>query len=114
LPKGKEFLPAYGAGMRAILGVLLLLVIGGGLVVAGFGQTDSDEVTCGGQVMSPGDICTETSHGSSTDYSYDEEKASGRQSGWVLVGIGGVVLAGGVAAGVGVARGRRRAGQPLS
>jgi hypothetical protein len=90
--------------MRTILGVLLLLVIGAGLVFAGIGQVTTDEVTCGGQVMTPDDICTETSSGSSTDRSYAEEKTSGQRSGWVLVGIGGVVLLGGVAAGVGAVR----------
>jgi hypothetical protein len=95
--------------MRTVLGVLLLLVIGGGLVFAGFRQTTSDEVICGGETMSPSDICTETSHGSSTDYSYEEEKASGKQSGWFLVGFGGVVLLGGAAVGVAAARrGRSR------
>jgi hypothetical protein len=94
--------------MRSVLGVLLLLAIGAGMVFAGVRQANSDEVTCGSQVMSPGDVCTETSNGSSTDYGYDEEKASGRRSGWVLVGIGGLFLLVGAVSGVGTARGVRK------
>jgi hypothetical protein len=95
--------------MKTILGILLLLVIGGAMVFGGLDQTGSDTVTCGGEVMAPGDICRETSGGSSTDRGYDEQLQSQRSSGWVLVSIGGVVLAGGLAMGVAALTRRGRA-----
>jgi hypothetical protein len=91
--------------MKTFLAVLVLLAIGGGLAWVGYNQTQSQEVTCGGQVMSPGDVC-ESSNGTSNNY--DEEKASQQSSGWIGVGIGGVVVALGVVVLVGavVRRGR--------
>jgi hypothetical protein len=86
--------------MKKILGTVILLALGCFLLLGGFGQTRSEEVTCGGDVMVPGDICQEISGGSTTEYTYDEQKASNRESGWVLVAMGGVVLALGLAVGV--------------
>jgi hypothetical protein len=94
--------------MKKILGIVLLLVVGGFMVLGGVGQTRTDEVTCGGEVMVPGDICQEVRGGSTTEYTYDEQLASSRSSGWVLVGIGGVALALGAAAGVGAVARRGR------
>jgi hypothetical protein len=94
--------------MKKILGIVILLALGGFMVLGGIGQTTTDEVTCGGEVMVPGDICQETRGGSTTEYTYDEQKASDRSSGWVLVGIGGVLLAAGLASGVAAVVGRNR------
>ena len=94
--------------MKKILGIVLLLALGGFLVLGGIGQTTTDEVTCGGEVMAPGDICQEIRNGSTTEYTYDQQKESGRSSGWVLVGMGGVLLAIGLAIGVSTAVRRGR------
>ncbi|WP_214408313.1 hypothetical protein [Pseudonocardia lacus] len=94
--------------MKKILGTVILLALGVFMVLGGIGQTTTDEVTCGGQVMAPGDICQEIRNGSTTEYTYDEQKENDRNSGWVLVGIGGVLTAIGLATGVATVVGRNR------
>jgi hypothetical protein len=74
--------------MKTFVVVLVLLALGVGLAWVGYNQTQSQEVTCSGVAMSPGDLC-EYSDG--TLNSYEEEKASQQSSGWIGVGIGAVV-----------------------
>jgi hypothetical protein len=76
----------------------MCLLIGLG-ALAMSAATSSDEVTCSDRVMQPGDTCVHIDGGSSTNYSYDEEKAySQRLShgatviGWIFLGIGAVGL----------------------
>ncbi len=79
-----------------------MLVLGVLLTASGTGIGRSDgspgEVTCGSEVMRPGDVCEETSRGVVTDtYTYDEavqdEKADAaafaKTGRWVQLGLGG-------------------------
>ena len=79
--------------MKTFLVVLVLLAIGGAIAWVGYSQTQTQEITCGGDVMSPGDICN-SSDGTSTNF--EEEKASQQSAGWIGVGIGGLVVVLGV------------------
>jgi hypothetical protein len=66
-----------------------------GLVLLPFGlynATSTDRVTCGSQVMSQGDICESSRRGSTTARSYDEQKKSDTTGGYILAGVGGVLL----------------------
>ena len=93
--------------MKLFIAVLVLFAIGGGLAWFGYNQTQSQEVLCGGEVMSPADICN-SSDGSSADF--EEEKANQQSSGWFTVGFGGVIVAIGVVVLVsGLVRGGRPA-----
>ena len=93
--------------MKIFITVLVLLAIGGGLAWFGYSQTKSQVVTCGSDVIEPGDLC-QSSDGTLTDY--DEELADQRVSGWVAVGLGGAVALVGVVVLVGsFARGGRTA-----
>jgi hypothetical protein len=88
---------------------------------AGGGRNDSNLIYCGSEIMSPGDVCEETSRGSTTTKTYAEMKASdeagkrifnswGR---WALLG-GGVVLMGAGIAGIVATRRRRRNAGPTT
>jgi hypothetical protein len=79
--------------MKTFMAVLVLFAIGAGLAWVGYDQTRSQEITCGGEVMAPGDYCV-SSDGTRNDF--EEEKASQRSSGWIGVGVGGVAVALGV------------------
>jgi hypothetical protein len=69
------------------------LIIGLALIPLGLVTANStDKVTCGGQVMEQGDICETTRRGSTTERSYDEQKESDVTAGYVLAGIGGVLV----------------------
>jgi hypothetical protein len=94
--------------MKSILRLVIGAVIGIGLLLVGVNELGSDEVTCGSQQMSPGDICSEIGGGSTTDRTYDEQKSDNERTGWIMTGIGAVFLIGTVGvAGVGFARRNR-------
>jgi hypothetical protein len=94
--------------MKSILRLVIGAVIGVGLLLFGITGLGSDEVKCGSQTMSPGDICSEIGGDSTTDRTYDEQKSDNDRTGWIMVGVGAVFLVGSVAvAGVGVARRNR-------
>ncbi|GIE89030.1 hypothetical protein [Actinoplanes regularis] len=69
------------------------LLIGLALIPLGLvNATSTDEVTCGSRVMEQGDICETTRRGSTTERSYDEQKKSDVTGGYVLAGVGGVLV----------------------
>jgi hypothetical protein len=69
------------------------LIIGLVLIPLGLANaTSTDQVTCGSQVMEQGDICETTKRGSTTERSYDEQKKSGVTGGYILAGVGGVLV----------------------
>ncbi|GIJ45851.1 hypothetical protein Val02_27370 [Virgisporangium aliadipatigenens] len=96
--------------VRGILQVILALIIGGGLIIFGITQAVSDDVDCGGQKMSQGDVCQTTSNGSTTDRGYDEQKKDNQRTGYIMAGVGGVFLLGGVFQGIRTARRRASVG----
>lgn len=104
---------------------IAVLVLGVLMTASGAGLRKSDdgpgEVTCGSEVMRPGDVCEETRRGVVTDtYTYEEKRRDEEQSAsayartgrWVVLGIGiGLVLA----AAVGIVLTKRRRGRrPLT
>ncbi|MBB4909041.1 hypothetical protein [Actinophytocola algeriensis] len=102
---------------------IVVLVLGVLLTASGTGIGRSDgspgEITCGGDVMRPGDVCEETQRGVVTDtYTYGEKvrdekadaEAFARTGRWVQLGLGaGLVLI--AVAGIVLTK-RRRARQP--
>lgn len=101
---------------------IVVMVVGAALIASGAGvgakSAQPGEITCGSDVMGPGDVCEETRRGVTVDtYTYEEkvqeEKDSAatfaRSGRWVQLGIGAglVVLS---VVGIVLTR-RRRAGQ---
>ncbi|MBP2475270.1 putative membrane protein [Crossiella equi] len=75
---------------------ILMCVVGVILFFVGFSERNSTEVTCGSQVMSPGDQCTTTRKGRSTTRSYAEQRDSDKAGGLAMMFIGpGLVALGG-------------------
>lgn len=95
--------------MRSILRIVAALVIGLGLVFFGISEITTDEVDCGNISMSPGETCSTTSNGSTTERTYDEQRTDNQRFGYVMVGVGGVLLIGGAVAAVRTVRRRRGA-----
>jgi hypothetical protein len=97
--------------VKSILKLIAFLVLGAGLTFGGISELTSDRVSCGSTSMSPGDICSVTSNGSSSELTYDEQKSNNQRTGYILVGLGGVFLLFGVGSIVGavVRRGRATA-----
>lgn len=86
---------------------LLCAVFGAGLIVGGCASLadSSGKVMCGWRQMHPGDYCAVTRNGRTTSRSYEEQRADKGWASWVLLGIGGLMVAGGAA---GLAAGYRR------
>ncbi|GHJ49812.1 hypothetical protein Cs7R123_71540 [Catellatospora sp. TT07R-123] len=99
--------------MGGILGKIItnkygLLIVGLLVLGAGFYMVNQTDVTCGSDVMSPGDICQTTRKGHTTESTYEEEKSSQHTGGMIAMGLGGAAALGG--AGwivVGLLRGKR-------
>lgn len=73
------------------------LIVGLILIPLGLVNANSTEqVTCGSQVMHEGDICETTRRGSTTERSFEEQKQNDVTGGYILAGIGGVLLLAGV------------------
>ena len=100
---------------------IVVVLIGGALIASGAGvgakSSQPGEITCGSDVMRPGDVCEETRRGVTVDtYTYEEklqeEKDSAatfaRSGRWVQLGIGAGVVVLGV---VGIVFARRRRAQ---
>lgn len=78
-----------GTVIRLVVGV----VIGIGLLIGGISQLNSDAVTCGSHTMTGNQTCTERSrHGSSTTRTVDQQRSNNLTTGWVLTGIGSLLL----------------------
>lgn len=73
-------------------GLLILGLIALGVGIFLMGQT---EVKCGSDTMNPGDVCTTTRKGVSTDRTFDEQKSSDELSAKILAGVGGAMTLGG-------------------
>jgi hypothetical protein len=92
--------------VRNIAAVLLTLfaAIGLGLVVYGIIALNKD-VTCGTQVMKPGQSCVSASGGS---WDYEQQRAKNQRQAWLTIGGGAaVLLMCGAGAGWSVRRNRR-------
>ena len=96
--------------VRGILQVILALIIGGGLIIFGITQAVSDDVSCGSQKMTQGDICETKSNGSTKERGYEEQKKDNQRTGYIMAGVGGVILLGGVFQGIRTARRRTAVG----
>ncbi|GID93946.1 Trp biosynthesis-associated membrane protein [Amorphoplanes digitatis] len=69
------------------------LIVGLVLLPLGlYNATSTGTVTCGSQVMSQGDTCETSRRGSTTARSYDEQKKSDTTGGYILAGVGGVLV----------------------
>jgi hypothetical protein len=89
------------------------LFIGLALIPLGLFYANSQgEVTCGGQVMQEGDICQTTKRGSTREQTVDEVKQSNVTGGYVIAGVGGVLVL--VGATQFVLRARRRSTEAAS
>lgn len=86
-----------------------MLIIGLVAAAAGVFMFTRNDVTCGTDVMQPGDVCEHTKAGITTaTKSFDEERTDQHRGGIVLAAVGGALTLGG--AGwivVSLARGRR-------
>jgi hypothetical protein len=90
------------------------LIIGLALIPLGlfYANSQDGEVTCGGQVMQEGDICQTTRRGSTTEKSVDDVKQGNVTAGYVISGVGGVLVL--VGATQFVLRARRRSADAAS
>ncbi|SHE74999.1 hypothetical protein [Streptoalloteichus hindustanus] len=82
-------------GGKIVFGVLCSIV-GTFLLIGAVSTLSDDEVTCGGRVMQPGDVCKTTRKGRTTSRGYEEQKESDQTGGYVMLGF--VVVGYGVAA----------------
>jgi hypothetical protein len=68
-----------------------IILLGFGLMVLAFGLLAlgmTDSVRCAGEEMRPGGICTETSRGATTTYTYGERQAKQDRANWGVTGFG--------------------------
>ncbi|MEU8347069.1 hypothetical protein SAMN05443665_10687 [Actinomadura meyerae] len=94
--------------MRSIVYGIVGIVLGIGLFIGGIASSGGGEVKCGSRTMSPGDTCTTIRNGSSTERTYDEQKAQNGRENVIMMIIGPIVAIGGVVFLAGAGRGRRR------
>ncbi len=92
----------FAIGVIAGLGMLVF----GGLILA------DDSVKCGEKVMQPGDICTSTRKGVTSERTYDEQRSSNRRIGVIMTAGGPVVIIVSGALLVGAVRKRRSSAAP--
>jgi hypothetical protein len=71
--------------------IVIGLVAGVGLLVVGALNLSDNVVKCGSKVMQPGDVCTSTRKGTTTERTYDEQRSYNRRVGTFSVG-GGLVV----------------------
>ena len=68
------------------------LIIGLVALVIGIVLLSSTEVKCGSKVMQEGQVCEVNRNGSTVNNTYDEQKRSGQQTGYIAIGVGIVAL----------------------
>jgi hypothetical protein len=102
--KEDELLSIY----RLVIGLVAGL---GMLIFGGLALMDSS-VKCGSKVMQPGDTCTSTRKGVTTQRTYDEQRSSNRRIGVIMTAAGPVVVLVCGAALVGAVRKRRSRALP--
>ncbi|MFI2231734.1 hypothetical protein [Nocardia testacea] len=78
--------------MKSVIKLAVGTLLGIGLLIGGVVTLTTDEVRCGGEVMSVGDRCEETSSGSSTTRDYDDQESDNKAGGWIMIGFGSVIL----------------------
>ncbi|WP_067825622.1 hypothetical protein [Nocardia inohanensis] len=76
---------------------LLCAVFGAGLIIGGTASLadSSGKVMCGWRQMHPGDNCSITRNGRTTTRSFDQQRADSGWAPWILLSIGGLMVAGG-------------------
>jgi hypothetical protein len=76
----------------------LVVVLGLFVLYGGFTTLNSDNVTCGGKTMRNGQTCREVHRrsGHTTRRSFIEQRDDNQSTGYVLLGIGSVLVIGGV------------------
>jgi hypothetical protein len=94
--------------VKNIIGASIAILIG--IVLLGFGLvSQGSDVTCGGQVMKPGDTCVSVGGGGGSR-DYDAQKSKNNQTALIEVGIGVLLIAvGGIRLGLQVRNQRRAA-----
>lgn len=85
---------------RFIFNRIGALVIGLILLGVGLFTLTAREVKCGDEVMLRGDICVTTTDGESVERDYDEQKAENTTVSYVLLGVGGLIVVGGIIANI--------------
>ncbi|MFQ6225802.1 hypothetical protein [Nocardia sp. NPDC002869] len=78
--------------MQTVIELAVGTLRGTGILTGGAVTLTGDEVRCGGAVMSLGDRCEETSNGSSTTRGYDDQETDNKAGGWIMIGLGSVIL----------------------
>jgi hypothetical protein len=81
---------------RRKLGLVLWLLGGLASILFGFNLLDGDHVDCGGKSMQADDTCvtTDYSSGETSRSTQDEQRRSNRGGGYLLISVGGLVVAG--------------------
>jgi hypothetical protein len=90
--------------------IVIGLIAGVGLLVVGALNLSDTSVKCGSKVMQPGEVCTTTRKGITTDRTYDQQQSYNHRIGVFSVGGGLVVTV--VCGAVLVATVRRRRATP--
>ncbi|WP_280269654.1 hypothetical protein [Nocardia wallacei] len=79
--------------MKTIIKMVAGVLLGIGLLIGGVVALTQHEVTCGTSVMSSGDQCEVTSRGGHVaTRDYGEQQSGAKTGGWVMIGIGSVVV----------------------
>ncbi|WP_039829279.1 hypothetical protein [Nocardia testacea] len=79
--------------MKTVIKLVAGTLLGVGVLIGGIVTLTQDEVLCGATVMNAGDHCEETSgSGSSTTRDLDEQKSDNKTGGWIMIGLGSVIL----------------------
>lgn len=94
--------------------IVIGLIAGVGLLVVGALNLSDTAVKCGSKVMQPGDVCTTTRKGTTTDRTYDQQQSYNRRIGVFSAGGGLVVTVVCGAVLVATVRRRRATSRPMA
>jgi hypothetical protein len=93
--------------------IVIGLIAGVGLLIVGALNLSNTAVKCGSKVMRPGDVCTTTRKGVTSDRTYDQQQSYNRRIGVFSVGGGLVVTVVCGAVLVTIVRRRREDSRPM-
>ncbi len=93
--------------------IVIGLIAGVGLLIVGALNLSDTAVKCGSKVMRPGDVCTTTRKGVTSDRTYDQQQSYNRRIGVFSVGGGLVVTVVCGAVLVTIVRRRREDSRPM-
>jgi hypothetical protein len=93
---------------KALIAFVIALAIGGGIVYVGARGLSTSSASCGGQTMSPGDVCRTTSNGTTAERSADEQKGQNQQGNYIGIGFGSLIVLGSIFFYTAGARNKRR------